>query len=351
MKRLLFFPTFLLLILFYGCSKPESNKARRLLPSEAFDSLATYLERSGDYINSSQVPSIISAEELYQQLDSNVLIIDTRDPNDFAQAHIKDAINLPFAQVLNYIEHKIDPNSFRKIVMVCYSGQESSYASGILRLIGYNNVYSLRWGMSSWHKPTAEAFWLHRISSKYSPILESTANSKNPEGDYPGIETDEVFGYSILHERAEKLFAEGFAAARVSADEVFESNHNYYIINYWPEDLYNIGHIPGAIQYQPKKSLGRKAKLNTLPTDRPIVIYCFSGQHSAFIPAYLRILGYDAKGLIYGTNSFMYDVMVKEKIRGAFTEDEVYNFPVFSGGATSSKSTVEQIAVKPRGGC
>jgi len=97
--------------------------------------------------------------------------------------------------------------------------------------------------------------------------------------------------------------------------------------------------------------LKRAGQLNTLPTDRPIVIYCFSGQHSAFVPAFLRLLGYNAKGLIYGTNGFMHDVMVKEGIRSAFSADEILDLPVVSGGTKSTQVDVNQVIVKPRGGC
>jgi len=221
----------LVLLFLFGCNRPEPTEVQKLSPEVAFDSLATYLERSGDYINSPNVPALISASELYNELDSNILLIDIREPNDFADAHIKGAKNIPFSQVLNYFEYQIDPNSFTKIVMICYSGQVSSYATAILRLLGYQNVLNLRWGMSSWHRPTAEEFWLARISGKYSEFLGKTANQKKTAGSYPGIETEKNFGYSKLHERAEKLFAEGFDSVRVSIDELYKPNHNFYIIN------------------------------------------------------------------------------------------------------------------------
>lgn len=344
---------FIAAFLFFACSSNEFVPEKTALtPEVAFDSLITYLERTGDIINSPQVPALISAPELYQQLDSNILLLDTREGTDFNAAHIKGAINIPFNQLLNYFEQKIDPNSFKKIVLICYSGQVTSYATAILRLLGYNNVYSLRFGMSSWHPPTANAFWKARISSKYEDFLEKSVNTMNQHGKYPTIETNEVYGFSILRERARKLFAEGFDPAKITADELFEPNHNYYIINYWPEDVYRKGHIPGAIQYEPKKSLKRSVSLSTLPIDRPIVIYCYSGQHSAFVPAYLRLLGYDARGLIYGTNSFMHDFMKKEGIRSTFSEDDVNDFPVVAGGKLNGLTPeIQEVVVKPRGGC
>lgn len=44
--------------------------------------------------------------------------------------------------------------------------------------------------------------------------------------------------------------------------------------------------------------------------DKSVVIYCYTGQTSAFTTAYLRILGYDAKSLLFGTNGMFYDKCV-----------------------------------------
>lgn len=329
----------------------EQKTTAALSPEVAFDSLISYIERSGDFINSPYVPAMISAGELYTKLDSNVLVIDMRSTEEFASAHIPNSVNVPFTQMLNFFENKINPPCFTTIALVCNAGQTASYATSILRFLGYDNVYALKWGFSSWHKETAQTRWLARRSSKYSEVLQREANRKSPAGEFPTIETSERYGFAILRERAHKLFAEDFNPITITADTLFEAGQNFYIANYWPEPLYNIGHIPGAIQYQPKKSLKRTEQLNTLPLDKTIVVYCFTGQHSAFVTAYLRLLGYDALTLVYGANSFMHSVMVKENTGNAFTEEEIYDLPVTSGsGAPHGLENVEVVAV-PRGGC
>jgi rhodanese-related sulfurtransferase len=60
----------------------------------------------------------------------------------------------------------------------------------------------------------------------------------------------------------------------------------------------NPGHIPGAYNYEPASNpFTTPALLTTLPTNRPVVIYCFTGQTSSYLAGYLRMLGYDAKSL------------------------------------------------------
>lgn len=84
------------------------------------------------------------------------------------------------------------------------------------------------------------------------------------------------------------------------------------IINYWPEAEYmDPGHVPGAIQYTPKESLLLDNQLKTLPADRTIAIYGYSGLVSASVASYLRLLGYDAKWVQFGTNGMIYDEMTK----------------------------------------
>ena len=51
--------------------------------------------------------------------------------------------------------------------------------------------------------------------------------------------------------------------------------------------------------------LALTAYLKTLPTDKTIVVYCYTGQNSASIAAYLRLMGYDAKSLKFGANSMI----------------------------------------------
>ncbi len=110
--------------------------------------------------------------------------------------------------------------------------------------------------------------------------------------------------------RIDVVLAEGFGAAAIGATEVYANLDDYYIVNYWPANHYSDpGHIEGAMQYTPKESIGLDTYLKTLPTDKTIVVYCYTGQTSANLACYLRILGYDAKSLKFGCNSMIYDHM------------------------------------------
>ena len=47
--------------------------------------------------------------------------------------------------------------------------------------------------------------------------------------------------------------------------------------------------------------------LSGLHTDETIVTYCWTGQTSSMITAYLTVLGYDAVSLKFGSNGMIYD--------------------------------------------
>ena len=67
------------------------------------------------------------------------------------------------------------------------------------------------------------------------------------------------------------------------------------------------------MQYTPKQSMAYGVDLTTLPTDKTLAVYCWTGQTSAFLTAYLRILGYDAKSLLFGANGMIYDDLEAHK--------------------------------------
>ena len=308
-------------------SEPVPSKSAEEKTDE-FAVLYDYLKQNGDFINSPYCPAMIDAKEVHQNMNrKDFLIIDLRKPEHYRQGHIPHAENVPYFKVISYVENQIRPQDYEKIVLVCYSGQSASYLTSLLNMAGYDNVYAMKFGMSSWNKATAKDYWLKNISDKYADRLETKENPKNEPGVYPSLYTGEKEGSKIFRKRLESVMMDPFKARLVSADEVFAHPERYYIVNYWPREKYLAGHIPGAIQYTPKKDLKKETYLNTLPVDKPIVIYCYTGQHASMLAAYLNLLGYDARVLKYGANSFMHSILKKNRWH-AFTPKKIYGFPL-----------------------
>ena len=305
-------------------------KAETIEVNPESQKLLKYLEESGDYVNGRNFPSLIKASSVFEELEGKIKIIDLRNSEAYAKGHIKGAVNVEFSKIPGYFANVIKPFEYDKIVMVCYAGQIASYATSLLRLMGYGNVYSMRWGMSGWNKDFAKNSWLKVISDKYEDKLETTENEKAVSYDFPLINTGKSSGEEIMVDRFNGLFAAGYDNAFISADQVFEQPKSFYTIDFERKDKYDSGHIPGAVRYKTNGTLGIVSEMQSIPTDKEVVIYCGTGHNSAFVTAYLLLFGYKAKTIIYGNNAFMHSKMLQDKKLLSwlpFTEVEIEGFP------------------------
>jgi rhodanese-related sulfurtransferase len=288
------------------------------------------LKESGDYVNSNQFPSLIRASIVNDELGGNNLVIDLRSPLQFADGHISGAVNRQFTDLPSYFGSGIRPFEYDKIILVCDDGQLSGYTTALLRLMGYGNVYAMRWGMSAWNRENAESGWLAGLSGKYESALDTVTAAKPAVGAMPALTTGFSTAPEVSAARFKALFEAVAGSVLITADEVFANPEKYFVINLERKDKYDSGHIPGAVRYKPENTLGFPSEMATIPVDRTVVLYCGTGHNSAFATAYLRLFGYDARTLKYGNNSFMYDRMVADKVRLSwtpFSEAEINEYP------------------------
>lgn len=309
--RKLFYLLLILPILFIntGCSKDESpTESAKINEAQV---LVEYLEANGNYLNTSN-PAIISAEDvraLQLSNPSKLYIIDVRAAADFTgKGYIQGAVNVTLGNLVTHIKG-INTANYDRIVIVCYSGQTSGYATALLRLLGYNNVFSLKFGMSSWNSQVATN-WTSSIGNNYTNLV-TTNYPKAAAGNLPTLNTGKTTGKEILEARINTLLASSnpFGDINVAWSVATSNLSGYYIVNYWPANHYALGHLTGAIQYTPKVDLALATNLKTLPTDKPVLVYCYTGQTSAQTAAILKVMGYDAKSLSFGMNIMAYDWM------------------------------------------
>jgi len=77
----------------------------------------------------------------YSELVKNgALIIDVRNPNEFAQGHVKGAKNIPLERLTGQLKNLKDKNT--PIITCCASGMRSASAKGVLKSNGYKQVYN-----------------------------------------------------------------------------------------------------------------------------------------------------------------------------------------------------------------
>jgi len=297
MLAILFFTVFAV-----SCEKDDDD------PVNEAKVLVEYLEGAdGGYANTA-MPAIVTAEGVKTLMATGgVYVIDIRSAETFATGHIEGAVNVAAGDVISHLDG-MDVSGYEKVAIVCYSGQTAAWVTCLARLSGYDNVFSMKWGMTSWNADFDS--WSSNTGSMYTGFFKSDDTPKGPEGDLPVLNTGKTEGADICAARVSEILSEGFGAAAISAAAVYENLEDYYIVNYWPANHYaDPGHIEGAMQYTPKESIALDADLTTLPTDKTIVVYCYTGQTSANMAAYLRVLGYDAVSLKFGANAMIYNSM------------------------------------------
>mgnify|MGYP003564152338 CR=1 FL=1 len=221
-------------------------------------------------------------------------IIDIRSAEHFGEGHIEGAVNTPVSNILTQAENAGD----KKILVACYSGQTACFATALLRLYGYEDAQALKWGMSGWNSATDR--WTPSIGDSGAGKLVTTAAPENTTYDPPTINTGNSDGASILRARVEAVVAE-WGSATVSGDAVASNPANYFVNNYFSTDHYvGFGHIEGAVRVNPLTI--ENGGVGYLDASKPVVTYCYTGQTSAVITAFLRVLGYDAKSMLFGMN-------------------------------------------------
>lgn len=113
------------------------------------------------------------AKALVDSNDTDVLFLSVRSAEDFAEGHIKDAVNIPWGKGMEQSFGELPKD--KKIIVYCYTGQTAGQTVAGLRLLGYDAV-SMNGGMGT---PGNEpAGWLN----KGYPV-EAGEEVESDEGD------------------------------------------------------------------------------------------------------------------------------------------------------------------------
>lgn len=108
-------------------------------------------------ISSCNAQNKISADKFEQKMkENNTILVDVRTPQEFAEAHLKGAVNIDiyapdFAARMNELDKT------NTILLYCQSGNRSGQAAGQLSESGFAAIYDLQGGIGEWKrlgKPT-----------------------------------------------------------------------------------------------------------------------------------------------------------------------------------------------------
>ena len=90
---------------------------------------------------------VIFAEQIPKEEWPKMVLIDARDPAQFAKGHIPGAINMDWRQVL--AKRNAIPKN-KSVLIYCNTGSLSAQAGFALRVAGWENVRILQGGMAEW---------------------------------------------------------------------------------------------------------------------------------------------------------------------------------------------------------
>ena len=80
--------------------------------------------------------------------EENVMVVDVREPDEYAEGHVPGAILIPLGTIGNVRPENL-PNINVPILTYCRSGARSAKAASRLAALGYQHVYNCG-GILSW---------------------------------------------------------------------------------------------------------------------------------------------------------------------------------------------------------
>ena len=183
------------------------------------------------------------------------LIVDVRSEEEYAEGHLRHAINIPLAGFSaddpNFKEWKDKP-----VVLVCNSGKKSGEAAKILVDAGFSQVYNAA-----------------------------------------GVKE---YAYTTMTKVASLRFDQAVEAMNGTQPIIIDARD--------AKD-YEAGHLPGAINASADTI---DQFIGQLSTDAPVFTYCYSGNRSYAVAEKMSQAGFKTFNILDGTKEVSYDALMQK---------------------------------------
>lgn len=282
--------------LFLGCSKEETQTAAESSEtateskaeestSEAAVETDPVEEAALNYFADFPGNRIIKPEDVFAKMDAgeDMLLLDIRRAEDYDAGHLKGAVNAPWgpaiADALDWL-----PDD-KPVYVYCYSGQTAGQTTSVLNVAGIQ-AQSIRYG---WNLGISKA-------EGYDAYTET---EKNLSPDASGVKYNEKIRaavedyFNAIPDKGSNIWP----ASKVK--EAMDAEEDIFILSIRQPDAYAEGHIQGAVNIPWGQGMQEKFA-DTLPKDKLIVTYCYSGQTAGQTVGILRLLGYNTVSLKSG---------------------------------------------------
>ncbi|MBN2899373.1 MAG: rhodanese-like domain-containing protein [Clostridia bacterium] len=214
----------------------------------------------------------------------DMYVIDIRSAKDYAAGHIQGAVNMPWGPAIS--DNLMNIPTDKPVFIYCYSGQTAGQAVHTLNVAGFD-ARSVNLG---WNFGISKVDGVADVTTTETTEIVALGNDVDPsiqvalDAYYAGL--SDVNGTTYANYK----ISEADLKALIDAGD-----ESIYILSIRSEKDYKDGHIEGANLLPYEK--GMNAGFGNLPTDKTIVVYCYSGQTAGQTTAALRLLGFDAVSL------------------------------------------------------
>ena len=316
--------------LFLGCGDGQDHVAGPSGTTTEFEVIQANLE---SYMASGKAPAV-TAQELFEILNdghasNDHIVLSVRSAEDYEKGHIPGAINIPWRQIGEAQMLAMLPAD-TPIAVYGYTGHTGGIAATALNALGYDAV-NVEFGIMAWtqdpgvraQEPFSEALEGNDFPTETGVNAAPTYHLAGP--DYTESEIEDVILASAVRAYvADKMPVMKAQALFEALNDGDDSNDPFVVSVRTPED-YARGHIPGAINI-PWREITKTENLRKLPTDRQIVVYCYTGHTAAVATTALNMLGYDAINMKFGITAWTQDPEVR--VLGAFSDDIAIDSPI-----------------------
>ena len=255
-----------------------ATEARTRLARIGFDRVVGYLadpaSAAATAADQFEPSSRLTIEQLAEARGNtpDLQVVDVRNPGETADGTIRGAFELPIPALIRLLP-ALDPS--RPTAVYCAGGYRSSIAASVLRAHGFVDVSDVLGGFGAWRAAGL-------------PVAEHADSSEPTESH-----TDDRKGTTVMANAPVPEVDAAEGRRRVEGGAL--------LLDVREPDEWAAGHAPDARAIP----LGQvQARLDELPTDRPIVAICRSGGRSASVTEALTAWGFDAVNLAGGMRAW-----------------------------------------------
>jgi rhodanese-related sulfurtransferase len=215
----------------------------------------------------------------------DMTIIDIRRAEDYANGHIAGAVNLPWGTEALVSELPNIPQE-GNVYLHCYSGQTAGQAIALMHLAGVP-VKSVRYGYN---------FGISKVEGFEEFVTTEAATLPALGNEIPeNVMTAYADFYAGLAEAAGTPFASNIVSEE-NARAIWEAgDEDVQFVSIRQAADYAENHIEGAVNIPWGPDLPEM--FMSMPMDKKLIVYCYSGQTAGQTVGALRALGFDAVSL------------------------------------------------------